>query len=103
MSERNDVLQAVLLSTTPPTGEQERRFCELLRARYGREIALTWKESEDYPHGFRLMVGEDLFDWSVDGRLRQLRKAVEKSGKGSWYQGYSFYENRPRKRGDAVC
>ena len=81
MSERNDVLQAVLLSTTPPTGEQERRFCELLRARYGREIALTWKESEDYPHGFRLMVGEDLFDWSVDGRLRQLRKAVEKSGK----------------------
>ena len=46
MSERNDVLQAVLLSTTPPTGEQERRFCELLRARYGREIALTWQESE---------------------------------------------------------
>ena len=39
MSEHNEVLQAVLLSTTPPTGEQERRFCELLRARYGREIA----------------------------------------------------------------
>ena len=67
--------EAILYSTTRPTSEQEARFCAFLAERYGEPFALSWRMSEDYPRGFRLVAGDDLFDWSMDGRLRQLRQA----------------------------
>ena len=70
--------EAILYSTTPPTSEQEQRFCAFLAERYGEPFALSWRQSEDYPRGFRLVAGDDLFDWSMDGRLRQLRQALVK-------------------------
>lgn len=70
--------EAILYSTTAPTSEQEQRFCAFLAERYGEPFALSWRQSEDYPRGFRLVAGEDLFDWSMDGRLRQLRQALAK-------------------------
>ena len=67
--------EAILYSTTRPTSEQEARFCAFLKRRYGEEFALVWKQSADYPRGFCLAVGEDLFDWSMDGRLRRFEQA----------------------------
>ena len=67
--------EAILYSTTRPTSEQEQRFCAFLKRRYGEEFALVWKQSADYPRGFCLAVGEDLFDWSMDGRLRRFEQA----------------------------
>ena len=67
--------EAILYSTTRPTSEQEARFCAFLKRRYGEEFTLVWKQSADYPRGFCLAVGEDLFDWSIDGRLRRLEQA----------------------------
>ena len=72
--------EAILYSAVPPTREQEQRFCAFLSERYGEPFALSWQQSEDYPRGFRLAAGEDLFDWSMDGRLRQLRQALRKNG-----------------------
>ena len=68
--------EAILYSAAPPTDAQERRFCAFLAERYGEPFALSWRQSEDYPRGFRLVAGDDLFDWSMDGRLRQLRQAL---------------------------
>ena len=67
--------EAILYSTTRPTREQEQRFCAFLAKRYGEEFTLVWKQSADYPRGFCLAVGEDLFDWSIDGRLRRFEQA----------------------------
>ena len=70
--------EAILYSAVAPTSEQEQRFCAFLAERYGEQFALSWRMSEDYPRGFRLVAGDDLFDWSMDGRLRQLRQALAK-------------------------
>ena len=72
--------EAILYSTTPPTSEQEARFRAFLARRYGEEFTLVWRRSADYPRGFCLAVGNELFDWSVDGRLRRLEQAF--AGRG---------------------
>ena len=68
--------RAVLYASEPPTPEQFKRFQEFLEIRYDEDIPLVWEESWEFPRGFRLEVGLDSFDWSIDGRLRQLRNTL---------------------------
>ena len=70
--------RAVLYANQPPTPEQAKRFQEFLEDRYDEEIPLVWEESWEFPQGFRLEVGLDSYDWSIDGRLRQLRTALSR-------------------------
>lgn len=41
------------------------------------EIDLTLVEDASLGSGFRLMVGDEEFDWSTQGRLKQLREKLE--------------------------
>lgn len=68
-------ITAVLYSDTAPSTEQEKGFLKFLTGKYG-EVELIWKESRAFPGGFRLEVGDELYDWSVNGRFRQLRDAL---------------------------
>lgn len=68
--------QAVLYASQPPSPEQEQRFARFLEDRYGETIPLVWQKSWAFPRGFRLVVGTDSYDWSLDGRFRQLRTAL---------------------------
>ena len=77
MSE-NDVKCARLYSSAPPSPAQQERFEAFLREKYGQECRLTWEESRDYPRGFRLVVGSEVYDWSLDGRMRQLKDAFSR-------------------------
>ncbi|MBQ3427914.1 MAG: F0F1 ATP synthase subunit alpha [Clostridia bacterium] len=70
-----DKITAVLFSDTAPSAEQEQGFLKFLKGRYG-EVELIWKESRAFPGGFRLEVGDELYDWSVNGRFRQLRDVL---------------------------
>ena len=78
MAERTAVQEAVLLSAVRPTAEQEKRFLAFLTEKYGPDVTLTWRESSEYPGGFRLEIGAEVYDWSREGRLRQFRDALEK-------------------------
>lgn len=69
MAERTEHLEAVLLSAARPSQEQERRFLAFLAEKYGEGTTLTWQKSDDYPGGFRLEVGAEVYDWSTGGRL----------------------------------
>ena len=66
---------AILYSEAAPSAEQEKGFLRFLNDKYG-ETELIWKESRAFPGGFRLEVGAELYDWSVNGRFRQLRDAL---------------------------
>jgi len=57
--------------------EQEARFLRFLRSKYGPETTLSWEKSDRYPRGFRMAVYTEFYDWSVDGRLRQLKDRLE--------------------------
>ena len=66
--------KAYIYSASKPSDEQLKRFCAFLKNKYGEKITPEWVESDMYPGGFRLEVGDDVYDWSVSGRLDQLKR-----------------------------
>ena len=77
MLEEKEPRHAVIYSAEPPGPEQEARFLRFLRSKYGPETTLSWEKSDRYPRGFRMAVYTEFYDWSVDGRLRQLKDRLE--------------------------
>ena len=58
------------------------RFKRFLAEKYGEGITLEWIESDDAPGGFRLEAGSDVYDWSAEGRVAQLRRKLERIALG---------------------
>ena len=78
MKQDNRILEARLYSSISPDAKQLERFGKFLQNKYGQEVPLEWIESDAFPGGFRLEVGNDIYDWSVGGRFRQLRDTLVK-------------------------
>ena len=70
------ILKAFLYSLEEPSKEQKERFGKFLKNKYGSEAELEWIKSDEYAGGFRLQVGSDVYDWSIMGRLRQLKETL---------------------------
>ncbi len=71
-----------LRSAERPDEAQEKRLNAFLCKRYGEGTELVWVEDHTLENGFRLETGDDVFDWSPQGRLNQLAarlKAVDTS------------------------
>ena len=66
-------LSATLRSTRQPTKEQLARFTRFLETKYRRKVPLRWEQDESLRVGFRLQVGSDVYDWTLDGRVRQFQ------------------------------
>ena len=66
-------LTAQLRSADQPTGAQLERFEQFLTKTYQRKIPLHWEFDESLQDGFRLQVGSDVYDWTLDGRVRQFQ------------------------------
>ena len=71
-------LKAVLYSDTRPDENQTRRFQAFIEKKYGPGVEFVWEQSDKYPAGFRMEVGADIYDWSVEGRLKQLEDELSK-------------------------
>nr|WP_325304981.1 F0F1 ATP synthase subunit alpha [uncultured Oscillibacter sp.] len=69
-------LKAELRSAVKPTEEQLRRFEKFLADKYKRKMPLQWEEDPALKQGFRLQVGADMYDWTLQGRVRQFRDYV---------------------------
>ncbi|WP_297998515.1 F0F1 ATP synthase subunit alpha [uncultured Oscillibacter sp.] len=76
-------LKAELRSAVKPTEEQLRRFEKFLADKYKRKIPLQWEEDPALKQGFRLQVGADMYDWTLQGRVRQFRDYVRGLESGS--------------------
>ena len=78
MSNRNDtaVRQAILTSAARPGVAQWSRMEAFLRERYGEDVELVWQKDASLRNGFRLEIGDDVYDWSLEGRMRQLAHHV---------------------------
>ena len=72
MRESRSRLTAELRSARKPTEEQLQRFEQFLSRTYRRRVPLSWEEAPSLRSGFRLQVGSDIYDWTFDGRVRQL-------------------------------
>ncbi len=75
-------LHAEIRCTTPPTDEQLERIIEFLRREYNEDsIECVIKRDDSIVGGFNIFVGDDNYDWSTLGRIRQLRKSIQSLGK----------------------
>lgn len=74
---RETVLEAVLRSADAPSEAQRNRFAAFLKKQYGRRFPLRWEQDPALEKGFRMEVGADLYDWSLEGRLRLFRERLE--------------------------
>lgn len=70
------ITAAKIYSKVRPDEKQQLRFEKFLKNKYGADIPLEWIESDAFPGGFRLEAGNDIYDWSVGGRFRQLRDTL---------------------------
>lgn len=69
--------KAFIYSAQKPNEEQETRFLAFLRKKYQRKMVLEWVDEPALNHGFRLEVGNDVYDWSPYGLLTQLNLAID--------------------------
>ena len=74
----NTKLHAILHYVTPPSDKQKKGILDFLEKKYGpSELELVTDLS--LKGGFILYAGADVYDWSVKGRVEQLRKSLELS------------------------
>jgi len=63
---------------TPPSEEQLEKIRAFLADRYGTEnLSFVIKRDPSVVSGFKIFVGDDNYDWSALGRIRQLRKSFQ--------------------------
>ncbi len=71
-------LHAEIRCVTPPTDEQLEKIIEFLRSEYDVDtVDCTVAYDESIVGGFNIFVGDDNYDWSTLGRIRQLRKSIQ--------------------------
>ncbi len=83
-NQSTEKVKAILYSAAPPDEGQEKRFLSFLKEKYNADISLEWIPNDSFPGGFRLEVGSEIYDWSVNGRFQQLKDTLasvpEKNG-----------------------
>ena len=70
------ILRAKIFSSEKPAEEQFSRFEKFIKKHYGESAVLEWVYDETLEDGFRLEAGDDVYDWSREGRLRQLSEVL---------------------------
>lgn len=71
-------IKAEIDCVTPPTSEQLERIERFICAEYGADkVDFVIKKDASVVGGFRIFVGDDNYDWSTLGRIRQLRKSFQ--------------------------
>ena len=74
----DDKMTAVLYSSEQPSEKDMERLSAFLGDKYQKNVSIGWKKSEKTKGGFRLVAGNDVYDWSAEGKLRQLQDALLK-------------------------
>ena len=71
-------LQVEIRCMTPPTESQKEKLASLMRRKYNvDEVEIVIRKDPSAVDGFNIFVGDDNYDWSTLGRIRQFRKSVQ--------------------------
>ena len=62
-------------SDSVPTDEQQQKITEFLSKKYGN-VRIKFIQDREFTGGFRIEIGDEIYDWTNAGRLHQLKKAV---------------------------
>ena len=76
-AERANRQKAILRYVTPPTAGQLEQIRDFLRKKYNdQELPLELIEDPTLLGGFSIIVGSDEYDWSMKGRLTQMKNRL---------------------------
>lgn len=76
--EPNRTLTAQLYCVTPPTESQREALSDLIFRKHGVKPEIEVISDPSVKSGFKLAYGAELYDWSAEGRLRQLKERFGK-------------------------
>ena len=75
---QQNILTVEIQCITPPTDEQLKKMKEFFLSEYEcDDIDFLIKKDPQVVGGFRIFVGDENYDWSTLGRIRQLRKSFQ--------------------------
>ncbi len=69
---------AYLYSNVEPDQARKERFENFLKKKYHEDYRLVWVCDKRIMSGFRLEVGTDIYDWTREGRVTQLKEMFKK-------------------------
>lgn len=69
--------KAIIKCLTKPTQDQLNKLQNFLSDKYKKDISLEWVYDQDVKDGFVIEVGPDLYDWTSQGKARQLRRNLD--------------------------
>ena len=76
MAQNDKKIIARLYASSEPNVEQKERFEKFLSDRYSNVEELQWIEDKSVYPGFKLVVGEEIYNWTKEGRFHQLEKLL---------------------------
>lgn len=68
---------AVVYSDTQPSENQLQGLAKFLSDKHNCDITVEWKQDKQLTGGFRLEYGAYVYDWTREGKLRQLKSRLE--------------------------
>lgn len=68
---------AVVYSDTQPSEKQLQGLAKFLSDKHNCDITVEWKQDKQLTGGFRLEYGAYVYDWTREGKLRQLKSRLE--------------------------
>lgn len=69
-------LRAILRSKEEPTIVQLSKLQAFIDKKYPNNDNIQWVKDPEINHGFTLQVGDDFYDWTIDGKLEELESKV---------------------------
>ncbi|SNU07907.1 F-type H+-transporting ATPase subunit alpha [Lachnospiraceae bacterium] len=69
-------IRALLYAPTEPDEKQKKRLNSFISQNHGDGIELEYIKNKDIENGFKLEVGEEVYDWTKEGRLHQLEEML---------------------------
>ena len=69
--------KARLYSAEAPSAEQRERFERFLEKKYKQPVELEWIPNKELKSGFRLNFEGEVYNWTTEGRLQQLKDKVD--------------------------
>ena len=74
------VKKALIISKAPPSDGQKSAIEGFLSGKYGGNFEIDFQKDENM-RGFKLIVGSEVYDWSLEGRLKEFEETVINSEK----------------------
>ena len=76
------MLKAYLYAAAEPNTEQRKRFLRFISKKYKNEYELVWVPDDMMGTGFKLVVGEEVYNWTSEARYNQLKHVLDNLNAG---------------------